>query len=53
MLFVSFVLGGTDYAVEVEEVYGIYHSLPIIPTPDSPPTGWEWVEAYRRFMRGR
>jgi purine-binding chemotaxis protein CheW len=36
MLFVSFVLGGTDYAVEVEEVYGIYHGLPIIPTPDSP-----------------
>jgi purine-binding chemotaxis protein CheW len=38
MLFVSFVLGGTDYAVEVEEVYGIYHSLPIIPTPDLSPS---------------
>ncbi len=37
MLFVSFVLGGTDYAVEVEDVYGIYHGLPIIPMPDSPP----------------
>ena len=36
MLFVSFALGETDYAVEVEEVYGIYHGLPIIPTPDSP-----------------
>jgi purine-binding chemotaxis protein CheW len=36
MLFVSFVLGGTDYGVEVDEVYGIYHGLPIIPTPDSP-----------------
>jgi len=24
-----------------------------LPVPDSPPTGWEWIEAYRRFMRGR
>ena len=36
MLFVSFALGETTYGVEVEEVYGIYHGLPIIPTPDSP-----------------
>ena len=36
MLFVSFILGGTNYGVEVDEVYGIYHGLPIIPTPDSP-----------------
>ncbi len=37
MLFVTFVLGGTDYAVEVDEIHGIYHSLPVIPTPDAPP----------------
>lgn len=21
--------------------------------PDPPPTGWEWIEAYRRWARGR
>jgi hypothetical protein len=24
-----------------------------LPVPDSPPAGWEWIEAYRRFLRGR
>jgi purine-binding chemotaxis protein CheW len=38
MLFVSFVFGGMNYGVEVGEVYGIYHGLPIIPTPDSAPS---------------
>lgn len=24
-----------------------------LPVPDSPPAGWEWIDAYRRLMRGR
>ncbi len=24
-----------------------------LPVPPSPPAGWEWVEAYRRWARGR
>jgi hypothetical protein len=24
-----------------------------LPLPDPPPTGWEWIEAYRRWARGR
>ena len=30
-------------------------AIPILdlPVPDSPPSGWEWVEAYRRWARGR
>ena len=29
--------------------------IPIVelPLPDPPPTGWEWIEAYRRWARGR
>lgn len=29
-------------------------AVPILelPLPDSPPTGWEWIEAYRRWRRG-
>jgi hypothetical protein len=29
--------------------------IPILelPLPDPPPTGWEWIEAYRRWARGR
>ena len=28
--------------------------IPILelPLPDPPPTGWEWIEAYRRWARG-
>lgn len=30
-------------------------AMPILelPWPDPPPTGWEWVEAYRRWARRR
>ena len=30
-------------------------AMPILelPLPNPPPTGWEWVEAYRRWARGR
>jgi hypothetical protein len=24
-----------------------------LPLPDPPPTGWEWIEAFRRWARGR
>jgi hypothetical protein len=24
-----------------------------LPLPDPPPTGWEWIAAYRRWARGR
>ena len=24
-----------------------------LPLPDPPPAGWEWIEAYRRWARGR
>jgi hypothetical protein len=24
-----------------------------LPWPDPPPAGWEWIEAYRRWARGR
>ena len=24
-----------------------------LPVPVSPPTGWEWIDAYRRWARGR
>lgn len=34
--FVSFTLGEQVYAVDVVDVYGIYHGLPLIPNPDSP-----------------
>lgn len=29
-------------------------AIPILelPLPDPPPTGWEWIEAYRRWARG-
>jgi purine-binding chemotaxis protein CheW len=36
-VFVRFELGGQAYGVDVAEVYGIYHGLPLIPLPDSPP----------------
>lgn len=30
-------------------------AIPILelPLPDPPPTGWAWIEAYRRWARGR
>lgn len=30
-------------------------AIPILelPLPDPPPAGWEWIEAYRRWSRGR
>jgi hypothetical protein len=30
-------------------------AIPILelPLPDAPPTGWEWIEAYRRWVRLR
>lgn len=30
-------------------------AIPILelPLPDPPPTGWEWIEAFRRWARGR
>jgi hypothetical protein len=30
-------------------------AVPILdlPLPDPPPAGWEWIEAYRRWSRGR
>jgi hypothetical protein len=30
-------------------------AIPILelPLPDPPPSGWEWIEAYRRWVRGR
>lgn len=30
-------------------------AIPILelPPPDPPPAGWEWIEAYRRWARGR
>jgi hypothetical protein len=30
-------------------------AIPILelPLPDPPPAGWEWIEAYRRWARGR
>lgn len=36
MQFVSFMLGDQSYVVDVADVYGIYHGLPLIPSPDSP-----------------
>jgi purine-binding chemotaxis protein CheW len=34
---VSFAVGGMDYGVDVADVYGIYHGLAIIPSPDAAP----------------
>ncbi len=34
--FVSFVIGDADYGVNVSDVYGIYHGLPLIPNSDWP-----------------
>jgi len=34
--FVSFALGEQSYGVDVADVHGIYHGLPIIPNPDTP-----------------
>jgi hypothetical protein len=30
-------------------------TIPILelPLPEPPPAGWEWIEAYRRWARGR
>ena len=35
--FVSFALGEQAYGVDVADVHGIYHGLPIIPNPDNQP----------------
>lgn len=34
---------------------GERQAIPILelPLPDPPPAGWEWIEAYRRWARGR
>jgi len=32
--FVSFYLGQHQFAVDVDDVFGIYHELPLIPVPD-------------------
>jgi chemotaxis signal transduction protein len=34
MRLVSFSVGATDYGVDVADIHGIYHGLPLIPTPD-------------------
>lgn len=34
--FVSFALGSQDFGVDVADIHGIYHGLPIIPNPDTP-----------------
>ena len=60
------VLGATvtvkkiDVSVKGELVAVCYRgrerqAIPIreLPLPDSPPTGWEWIAAYRRWSRGR
>jgi purine-binding chemotaxis protein CheW len=31
---VSFSIGASDYGVDVTDIHGIYHGLPLIPTPD-------------------
>jgi purine-binding chemotaxis protein CheW len=33
---VSFALGDKDFGVDVTDVFGIYHGLAVIPTPDAP-----------------
>ena len=46
---------------DANEVVAVCHrgrerqAIPILelPWPDPPPTGWEWIEAYRRWARGR
>lgn len=35
--FVSFALGEHAYGVDVADIHGIYHGLPIIPNPDNQP----------------
>jgi purine-binding chemotaxis protein CheW len=34
--FVSFALGDQDFGVDIADIHGIYHGLPIIPNPDTP-----------------
>ena len=64
--FDTVVLGATvtvkkiDVTVRGEVVAVCYRgrerqAIPILelPLPDPPPTGWEWIEAYRRWSRGR
>jgi calcium binding protein len=64
--FEAFVLG-TPVTVKrvdvtrVGELVAVCHrgrerqAIPILelPLPDPPPAGWEWIEAYRRWARGR
>ena len=46
---------------EGDEVVAVCHrgrerqAIPILelPLPDPPPAGWEWIEAYRRWAKGR
>ena len=46
---------------EADEVVAVCHrgrerqAIPIreLPLPDPPPAGWEWIEAYRRWAKGR
>jgi hypothetical protein len=64
--FETTVLGVTVSVKRVDitdanEVVAVCHrgrerqAIPILklPLPDPPPTGWEWIEAYRRWARGR
>ena len=46
---------------DAEEIVAICHrgkdkqmiSILDLPLPSPPPVGWEWIEAYRRWARGR
>jgi hypothetical protein len=64
--FETTVLGDTVIVKEVNvtnanEVVAVCYrgrerqAIPILelPLPDPPPAGWEWIEAYRRWTRGR
>ena len=64
--FDTVVLGNTVSVKRVDitganEVVAVCHrgrerqAIPILalPLPTPPPAGWEWIEAYRRWARGR
>jgi hypothetical protein len=64
--FETIVLGGTVTVKKIDvtargNIIAICYrgrerqAIPILelPLPDPPPAGWEWIEAYRRWARGR